>query len=246
MGHYSRPLTPASPAHSSVSSYSAFDRTPSQKLPPVHLSTIGRGELLQWINTELDLHLKDLSECNNGAVACQMCDRLNPYNPDVINMRRVDFNANNSYYMQRNWRLLQQAFEMLELDYNIDVEKCQQGHQVPLLMVFRFFKQRHDQWAAELAATGQRIPPYDAIKRRASSKTGDIRDPSAPMPSARSLTASRPRSQERRTDSDSAREYSLNGGKGNTTQDGSTSMGASFKKGQSKPGLWKKLKSLVK
>lgn len=47
---------------------------------------------------------------------------------------------------------------------NIDVEKCQQGHQVPLLMVFRFFKQRHDQWAAELAATGQRIPPYDAIK----------------------------------------------------------------------------------
>lgn len=62
MGHYSRPLTPASPAHSSVSSYSAFDRTPSQKLPPVHLSTIGRGELLQWINTELDLHLKDLSE----------------------------------------------------------------------------------------------------------------------------------------------------------------------------------------
>ena len=30
---------------------------------------------------------------------------------------QVDFNANNSYYMQRNWRLLQQAFERLELDY---------------------------------------------------------------------------------------------------------------------------------
>lgn len=29
------------------------------------------------------------AQCNNGAVACQMCDRLNPYNPDLINMRRV-------------------------------------------------------------------------------------------------------------------------------------------------------------
>ncbi len=46
---------------------------------------------------------------------------------------------------------------------NIDVNKCQQGHQVPLLMVFRFFKQRYDQWAAELAAAGQELPSYDAV-----------------------------------------------------------------------------------
>lgn len=30
---------------------------------------------------------------------------------------QVDFNARTGYYTQRNWRLLQQAFEMLELDY---------------------------------------------------------------------------------------------------------------------------------
>ena len=45
---------------------------------------------------------------------------------------------------------------------NIEVDKCQQGHQVPLLMVFRFFKQRFDQWSAELAAVGQELPSYDA------------------------------------------------------------------------------------
>lgn len=28
----------------------------------MHLSTVGRGELVQWINAELDLNLKDISE----------------------------------------------------------------------------------------------------------------------------------------------------------------------------------------
>ncbi len=51
---------------------------------------------------------------------------------------------------------------------NIDVDKCQLGHQVPLLMVFRFFKQRFDQWAAELVAAGQEMPSYDAAAVRRS------------------------------------------------------------------------------
>lgn len=45
---------------------------------------------------------------------------------------------------------------------NIDVDKCQNGNQLPLLMVFRFFKQRFDQWTSELELAGQPVPPYDA------------------------------------------------------------------------------------
>jgi hypothetical protein len=49
---------------------------------------------------------------------------------------------------------------------NVDVEKCQNGNQLPLLMIFRFLKQRFDQWTEELAANGQKIPSYDAVAVR--------------------------------------------------------------------------------
>ncbi len=32
-------------------------------------------------------------------------------------MRRVDFNARNSYYMEKNWRILQLAFVELDIDW---------------------------------------------------------------------------------------------------------------------------------
>lgn len=44
-------------------------------------------------------------------------DRLNPVNPVVVNMRKVDFNAASSYYMEQNWRILQRAFVELEIDW---------------------------------------------------------------------------------------------------------------------------------
>ena len=38
----------------------------------MHLSTVGRGELVQWINAELYLNLKDISEVG----PCDHCPRL--------------------------------------------------------------------------------------------------------------------------------------------------------------------------
>lgn len=50
----------------------------------------------------------------NGAVACQMLDRLHP---GVLLLQRVDFNSKEQYYSEQNWRLLQQAFKKVGIDY---------------------------------------------------------------------------------------------------------------------------------
>jgi hypothetical protein len=57
------------------------------------------------------------SQANNGAVACQLLDRLNPLSPEVVNMRKVDYNAASAYNMEKNWRILQLAFVELEIDW---------------------------------------------------------------------------------------------------------------------------------
>ena len=68
----SRPQTP--PSTYSAHSYSAFSRSPSTKLPPVHLSTVGRRELVLWINDVLDLDLTDISQVPPFADAlCAAC-----------------------------------------------------------------------------------------------------------------------------------------------------------------------------
>ena len=50
-------------------------------------------------------------------MACQLLDRLNPLSPEVVNLRKVDYNAASAYYMDRNWRILQRAFVELEIDW---------------------------------------------------------------------------------------------------------------------------------
>lgn len=43
-----------------------------------------------------------------------MLDRMHP---GVLPMKRVDFNTNQPYYFEQNWRLLQQALKQLGIDY---------------------------------------------------------------------------------------------------------------------------------
>ena len=64
----SRPQTPPS-SSCSAHNCSAFSRSPSTKLPPLHLSTVGRRELVLWINDVLDLDLKDISQVQPSAAA---------------------------------------------------------------------------------------------------------------------------------------------------------------------------------
>ena len=50
----------------------------------------------------------------NGAIACQMLDRLHP---GVLPMRKVDFNTREPYQIEQNWRLLQHGLRDVGINY---------------------------------------------------------------------------------------------------------------------------------
>lgn len=62
--YFSRVSPTLSAGSGHFASNSAFERSPSRRLPPVHLSTVGRAELVCWINRELDMNLKDISQAS--------------------------------------------------------------------------------------------------------------------------------------------------------------------------------------
>jgi RP/EB family microtubule-associated protein len=68
---------------------------------------IGKGSLVSWINSTLQLTYTCLEECADGAAACQIMDNIKPMSA----FGRVKFGAVTTPDILNNYKILQEYFD---------------------------------------------------------------------------------------------------------------------------------------
>lgn len=116
---------------------------------------VGRGELLDWANELLDLHLTKIEQCATGAVPCQIIDAIYP---GTLAISKVNFQAKHEYEFVNNFKLLQKAFDKNNITRHIEVEKLVKAKYQDNLEFMQWLKRYFD-----LNYNGE---PYDAVGRR--------------------------------------------------------------------------------
>jgi RP/EB family microtubule-associated protein len=135
-----------------------------------------RQELVQWLNSLLQLNITKVEQCGTGAALCQVFDSIYMDVP----MSRVKFNANGDYAYIQNFKVLQNTFAKHQIDKPIPVEslvKCKMQDNLEFL-----------QWTKKFWDLNFPDHDYDAVARRKGAPVG----PSGPSaPRAGSSTAAR-------------------------------------------------------
>lgn len=113
-----------------------------------------RQELVQWLNSLLQLNITKVEQCGTGAALCQVYDSIFLDVP----MSRVKFNVNSEYAYIQNFKILQNTFTKHRIEKMIPVEqlvKCKMQDNLDFL-----------QWTKKF--WDQYFPggDYDAVGRR--------------------------------------------------------------------------------
>jgi len=80
----------------------------------------GKRELLNWINTFLEMDIPKVEVLASGAHYCQLLDALYP---GSVKMSKVNFGAYNQAMYVQNWKLVQIAFEKQSIQKVIPVQR---------------------------------------------------------------------------------------------------------------------------
>ncbi|KAF5103039.1 hypothetical protein D0Z00_000017 [Geotrichum galactomycetum] len=113
-----------------------------------------RQELVNWVNSLLDLSITKVEQCGTGAVYCQLFDSVHMDVP----MSKVKFNVNTEYQYLNNFKVLQSAFTKHEIDRSVPVErlvKCRFQDNLEFLQWFKRY------WDANFSGDA-----YDPVARR--------------------------------------------------------------------------------
>ncbi|KAI1102927.1 calponin homology domain-containing protein [Jackrogersella minutella] len=113
-----------------------------------------RQELVQWLNSLLQLNITKVEQCGTGAALCQVFDSIFLDVP----MSRVKFNVNTEYAYIQNFKVLQNTFAKHRVDKPIPVEalaKCKMQDNLEFL-----------QWTKRFWDQYYPGGDYDAVGRR--------------------------------------------------------------------------------
>jgi RP/EB family microtubule-associated protein len=116
---------------------------------------VGRGELLEWLNDLLSINYSRIEDASNGAAFCQVIDVIHP---GTLNLKKVNYNAEQGFEMTQNYRLLQDAFRKNGIAHNVDVLTLTKGKYMAALELLQWVHGYYQQ-------TGEH-GAYDAVERR--------------------------------------------------------------------------------
>ncbi|CAM1505227.1 Fc.00g108640.m01.CDS01 [Cosmosporella sp. VM-42] len=113
-----------------------------------------RQELVQWLNSLLQLNITKVEQCGTGAALCQVFDSIYMDVP----MSKVKFNVNSEYLYIQNFKVLQNTFNKHQIDKPIPVSalvKCKMQDNLEFL-----------QWTKRFWDLNFPDHDYDAVTRR--------------------------------------------------------------------------------
>ncbi|KYK56425.1 putative EB1-like protein [Drechmeria coniospora] len=113
-----------------------------------------RQELVQWLNSLLQLNITKVEQCGTGAALCQVFDSIYMDVP----MSKVKFNANGEWSYVQNFKVLQNIFTKHQIEKPIPVEaliKCKMQDNLEFL-----------QWTKKFWDLNFPDHDYDAVARR--------------------------------------------------------------------------------
>ncbi|CAG5083870.1 Oidioi.mRNA.OKI2018_I69.PAR.g10487.t1.cds [Oikopleura dioica] len=79
---------------------------------------MSRKEIIDWVNDTLHTNIVKIGELGEGSHYCQLLDMIFP---DLVQMRKVKWNCKHEIDKINNFKVLQEAFKLAEIDKKIPI-----------------------------------------------------------------------------------------------------------------------------